>query len=106
MHFQYLQKNLCIFKQKDQLYSLNISEVSDSEECGYLNARKLLFQNTLPESTCPRVLNSADTTMEALSSELSIDSTHIELEKVSFSNIWNLRTIRNMLSVEDMYSRR
>ena len=30
-------------KKKDQLLSLNISEVIDFEKCGYLNAWKLLF---------------------------------------------------------------
>ena len=75
------------FEKKDQLFSLNISEVSDSEKCGYLNARKLLFQNTLRESTYPRVLNTADTTMEALLPELTFDPTHIELREVSLSEI-------------------
>ena len=54
------------FQKKDQLYSLNISEVTDSEKFGYLNARKLLFQNTLRGSTCSRVLNTAGKTMAAL----------------------------------------
>ena len=31
------------FEKKDQLYTLNISEVIDSEKYGYLNARKLPF---------------------------------------------------------------
>ena len=31
------------FQKKDQIHSLNISEVIDSEKCGYFNARKLLF---------------------------------------------------------------
>ena len=66
------------FEKKDQLDSLNILEVSDNENCGYLNARKLLFQNTLQESTCSQVLNTGHTTMAALLSELSIDPTHIE----------------------------
>ena len=80
-------ENSVHFEQKDQLYSLNILEVSDSEKCGYLNPRKPLFRNTLRESTCSRVLNTADTTMEALLSELSIHLTHIELKKVSVSEI-------------------
>ena len=75
------------FEKKDQLYSLNISQVSDSWKCGYLNARKLLFQNTLRELTWSRVLKTADTTMAALLVELSIDPTSIELEKVSVSEI-------------------
>ena len=75
------------FEKKDQLDSLNISEVRDSEKCGYSNVRKLLFQNTLRESTCSRVINSADTTMAALLLELSLDPTHFELEKTSVSEI-------------------
>ena len=74
-------------RKKDQLYSLKIWQVTDSEKCGYLNARKLLFQNNLRESTCSRVLNSADTTMEALLSEISIDPTHIELGEISVNEI-------------------
>ena len=31
------------FEKKDQLHSLNISEVIDPYKCGYFNARKLLF---------------------------------------------------------------
>ena len=75
------------FEKKDQLYSLNISVVSDSEKCGYLNAGKPLFQNTLRESSCLQVLNTAGMTMEALLSKLSIDPTHIQLEKVSVGEI-------------------
>ena len=74
-------------EKKDQPYSLNISEVSDSEKSGSLNARKFLFQNTLRESARSRVLNTADTTMAELLSKISIDPTHIELGKVSFSEI-------------------
>ena len=32
--------------------------------------------------------------MEALLSENSIDPTHIELEKISVSEIWNPKTVR------------
>ena len=32
--------------------------------------------------------------MEALLSQLSIDPTHIELEKIAVSEIWNLETVR------------
>ena len=81
------------FEKKDQLYNLNISEFSDSEKCGYLNARKVLFQNTFPESTCSLVLNTPDKTMEVLLRELSIDPTYIDLENVSVSEIWNLRSV-------------
>ena len=75
------------FEKKGQLYSLNISEVRDSKKCGYFNDRKLVFQNTLRESTCSGVLNTTDKTMEALLSILVVHPTHIELEKVSVSEI-------------------
>ena len=75
------------FLKKGRPYNLNIFEVIDSEKCGYLNARKLLFQNTLRESTSSWVLNTAETTMEARLSKLSIDPTQIELEKVSVREI-------------------
>ena len=39
------------FEIKDGLHSLNISEVFDTEECVFLNARKLLLQNTFFKST-------------------------------------------------------
>ena len=74
-------------RKKDQLYSLKIWQVTDSEKCGYLNARKLLFQNNLRESTCSRVLKNVDTTVAALLSELSIDRAHIELGEISVSQI-------------------
>ena len=37
------KKSSTFSKKKDQLHSLNISEVIDSEKCGYLNAEKLLL---------------------------------------------------------------
>ena len=39
------------FERKDELHSLNISEVIDTEECGFLNSRKLLLQKTHLKST-------------------------------------------------------
>ena len=74
-------------QKRDQLYSLNISEVTDSEKYGYLNGPKLVFQNTLRESTCSRVLNTADTTTTALLSRLSIDPTQMELGEIHVSEI-------------------
>ena len=91
--FSQSTQNYVHFEKKDQLYRFNIWEVINSEKCGYLNARKLLFQNTLPESTCSRVLNTADFIMAALLSWLSFDRRHKELEKISVSEIWNLRTV-------------
>ena len=39
------------FGKKEELHRLNISEVIDTEECIFLNSRKLLLQNTLLKST-------------------------------------------------------
>ena len=36
-------QTLSHFEKKDQFHSLNILEVIDHDECGHLNARKLLF---------------------------------------------------------------
>ena len=84
--------NFVPFEKKDQLYSLIISELIDSENCGYLNARRLLFYNTLRQSTCSLVLNSTERTMAVLLSQFSIDARHIELENISVSQISNVRT--------------
>ena len=35
--------NFVHFEKKDQIFSLNILEVIDSEKCGYFNVWKLLF---------------------------------------------------------------
>ena len=43
------------FENKDELHGLNLLEVTDSEKCGYLNARKVLFSDTLPEFQSQRV---------------------------------------------------
>ena len=75
------------FQKKDQLHSFNISEVIDSEKCGYLNARKLLFQNTLRESTRSRVKNTAEINMAALLSQISINLKHVEFENISVNQI-------------------
>ena len=38
------------FEKKDELHSLNIPEVLDTEECDFLNPRKLLLEKTLLKS--------------------------------------------------------
>ena len=87
-------QNFAQFEKKYHLHSSNISEVIDSEKCGYLNAWKLLFQNSFRESTFSWVLNTADTTMPGLLSELFIDPTDIQLGKISVGEICNLKTVR------------
>ena len=44
--------NFAHFEKRAQLHSLNISEFIDSEEHGYLNAGKLVFQNTFWKWMC------------------------------------------------------
>ena len=41
------KQNFAHSENKDQLHSLNILEVIDSDKCGYFSARQLPFQNTL-----------------------------------------------------------
>ena len=72
------ERNDAHFQKKDQLLSLNISEVIHSKKCGYLNARKLLFQNTLRESTCSRDANTAVISTVPLLSYFSINPAEID----------------------------
>ena len=65
LHLHNLHKSSSTLK-KNQLLNLNILEVIDSEKCGYLNVGKLLFTNTLRESTCSPVFNSAKITMAVI----------------------------------------
>ena len=65
------------FEKKRQLYSLNSWEVIDSEKCGYFNARKLLFQNTLWESKCWREPNTPQICLAARFSWFSSNARHI-----------------------------
>ena len=58
--FGIYRKSSAFSKKKDQLGSLNMLEVIESGKCGYLNAWKLRFWNTLRESTCSRVPNIAE----------------------------------------------
>ena len=47
---------------------ISVLETTDSKKCGYLNARRLPFQNTFQESTCSRVQNNDELSMAVLSS--------------------------------------
>ena len=55
LQFLESSENFAHFPKNDLVYSLNIWKVTESEKCVELNARKLLFTNTLRESTCSRV---------------------------------------------------
>ena len=43
--------NFTPFQQKDPLHSSIISDVTSSQDCGYMKVSQLLFQKTLREST-------------------------------------------------------
>ena len=81
----------CAFWKKDQLLTLNTLEAIDSEKYGSFNGRKLLFQNTLRESTGSRVPNTDEICAAALLPSLSINLRVIELENIFLSQTWNLR---------------
>ena len=84
-------ENFGHFERKDQPHSLNISEFIDPQKCSYFNARKLLFLNTLPEPTCWRVQNIAQTDTAVL--QFSINLGEIDFQNISLSHIENLRTV-------------
>ena len=58
--------NFLFLEEKDQLHSLNIYEVINSEKYSYLNAKKQLFQNKLPERAHSRFPDTAQICMAAL----------------------------------------
>ena len=58
--FSESRQNFAHFVKKGQLYSLNSKEIIDSENWGSFNGRKLLFQNSLQQSKCWRVPNTAE----------------------------------------------
>ena len=91
---QYTQfTNFAHFSKKHQLHTLNILVVIDSEKCGRLNARKLLFQNTLGESKYSRVTNTGEICAGARLLLFSINPQQIKSENISFSQIINLWTV-------------
>ena len=87
---------------KDQLHNLNIFQFIDPEKCSYFKAWKNLFEETLPESTCWRVSNTAETCTATLLSEFSINLGQIELENTSPSQNRNPNGKR--LTADHMYS--
>ena len=66
LHFWNLDEIFIYLENKDQLDSVNISEVMDSAKCSYLNAKKELFQNTFRDWTCSRFPNTAKISMAEL----------------------------------------
>ena len=86
-HFSNVKNIFLILKKKDQLHSLNISEVIDLDKCGYFNARELAFSNTLPQETCSRVPNTARTSTTTLLSQFSINLGQSYLENIFLNPI-------------------
>ena len=65
-------------EKKDRLDRLNSWEFIDSEKRAYLNGKKLMFQNTLPQSTCSRVPHTAKICAASVLSEISITLRQVE----------------------------
>ena len=84
-------QNFLHFEKTDQLHSVNILEFIEPGKCGYFNGRKLLFQNTFRESTCSQVRNTTATCTAAFLFLFSFNGRQVELEKISLSQISNLR---------------
>ena len=80
-------QNFVHFQKNDQVHSSNIYEVIKSEQCGDLNAPKILFQNILPESTCSCVPNTSEICTAPLLSKFPINDRQIELENISVNQI-------------------
>ena len=79
--------------KKDQLDSSSIWEVIDFENCAYLNAKTLFFQNTHRESTCSRVPNTVQICAASLLFKSSINLRQIELDNISVNEIQRLRAV-------------
>ena len=79
--------------KEDQLDSLIISQVIDSEKYSYLNAKKQLFQNNLLEWAHSFVPNTAQVCMAVLLCKFSINPRQIELENMSQNHIKNRWTV-------------
>ena len=74
------------FWKKNESHNLRVSEIIDSERCGYFNERKVLFMKS------PRHPKIAEIYRKALLFYFFIILSQIELEKVIFSHIWYFRT--------------
>ena len=83
MEFLTSISNFVYLEKKEQLHTLNISEVIHSEKCSYLSAKKQLFQNTLRESTCSHVPSTAKIFMAALLLAFLINRRQIQLGNMS-----------------------
>ena len=59
-------QNFADFQKKGEVHRLIICEVIESQNCVDVNARKLLFNNTLRESMCSPVPNTVEICTEGL----------------------------------------
>ena len=84
--------NFLFLEEKDQLHSLNISEVIDCEKYSYLNVKRQLFQNNLRETAHSQVPNTAQISMAALLSQFCITPRQTELKNMPLNQIENLGT--------------
>ena len=85
IEFLECSENFAYFQKKDKVHSLNICKVIQFQKCVDVNARKLLFKNTLPGSTHSCVSNTVEICTAGLLFEFPINNRKIELENISFS---------------------
>ena len=60
-------------KKKDQSHCLSITEIINCETVTYLKVEKAMFHVSLPQITCQRVPNTAETSTEPDSTHSSIN---------------------------------
>ena len=81
------------FRKKDHSYTCGISKITDSEKHGYINVYKVPFQGTFRKGTWYTCPNIVEICMTAPLPYLLIAVKAIDLQKVSFIDRKNLKTV-------------
>ena len=85
--------NLEHFQKKDDTPRQWFSEIKDSEKVDWIYVWKVTFQRTLPQATWKKGPNTVEMWTTALLPYLMIAVNIIQLGKVYFSGIQNLKTV-------------
>ena len=81
------------FQKKDDSPSVGISEIGDSEKHGYINVWKVPFQGILRKRTWKTRQNIVEILMAGSLPYLFVTVKAIDLQKVSLSDMQNLKTV-------------
>ena len=81
------------FQKKDDTHRQWFSEIKDSETVDWIYVWKVTFQRTLPQATWKKGPNTVEMWTTALLPYLMIAVNIIQLGKVYFSGIQNLKTV-------------